>query len=1226
MDTTVTTYGGTSSTSSADHFVYTNASSPSVTGFDSATGTTAGGNTVVILGSAFTGATAVSFGSLAATDFTVNSDNSITATAPPSAAGTVDVTVTTFAATSTTGSADHYVYTNVSGSAPAVSALNLTTGSTAGGQVVTITGTGFTGATAVKFGSTSASAFTIFDDTTITATAPAGSAGTVDVEVTTNNGTSSAVSADQFTYLSTAAPAITSLSPSTGSTAGGTSVTITGTNFTGVTTAVTFGGIAAASFTVNSSTSITATSPPLPAGSAAVTVTTPSGTSASSTFTVTAASAPTISSLGTSTGTTAGGTSVAITGTNLTGATGVYFGGVAAASFVVNSSTSITAISPPQYAGTFDVTVVTYAGTSALSSNDRFAYSVASVPTVTSLGTSSGTTAGGTSVAITGTNFTDAFGVTFGTVPAASVVVNSSTSITAIAPPQSAGTVDINVTTYAGTSVANSGDHFTYSAASAPTVTSLGTSSGTTAGGTSVAITGTNFTGATAVSFGTVPAASFIINSSTSITAFAPPQAAATVDITVTTISATSATSASDHFTYTAASTPSVTGVTASSGSAAGGDLITVTGSAFTGATAVSFGTTAASFAVLSDTALLVNAPAGTAGTVDITVTTFAGTSSTGSADHYTYTSVSAPTITALSTSTGASGGGTTVTITGTNLLATSAVSFGGTSAAFTVASNTSLVVTMPAMADGVYDISDTANGLTSSLGSADRFTVTAASAPAVTSLVTSSGTTAGGTSVTITGTDFTGVTGVTFGGIAAQSVTFNSSTSITAVSPSQAAGTVDIVVSTPTGTSAVSSSDHFTYSNASAPSVTALSLSAGSTAGGTGVTITGSNFTGATEVDFGTVAGTFSFGTDGILFAVAPSQAAGTVDITVITPSGTSSTSSADHFTYSAASAPTVTAVTPSTGNIFGGQTVTILGSGFTGATAVKFGSTAALFTFWTDTALTAVVPATGSTGTVDITVVTPSGTSTTSSADHYVYTAAPSAPTVTSLATSSGGSIGGTVVVITGTGFTNATEVDFGGVPGILVLNNDTQVTAVSPPQAAGTVDITVTTPSGTSATSSSDHFTFSATAPTVTAVTANAGPGRWHLGDNQWDELQRSDGGVVRQHSGNKLPDAHADRHLRPGARRVGRDGGRDCDHVWRHVVDILRRPLYLRSRPDGNGDQSKPRRDHGRHVGDNHGHELHDRNRRFLRRLRSHQFHRRLLHLYHGDLARGVGGHG
>ncbi len=938
--------------------------------------------------------------------------------------------------------------------------------------------------------------FTVNSDTSITVTVPSnaslGPPPTVDVKVTTNNGTSSAVTADQFVYQSAAAPAVTSLSPTSGSTAGGTSVGITGTNFTSA-TAVTFGGVAAASFTVNSATSITATSPPLSAGVIDVQVTTPSGPSAlgsSDHFTYTAASLPTVTSLGTTTGTTAGGTSVSITGTNFTGATGVAFGSVPAASFTVNSSTSITATSPSDYAGTWDVTVSTYAGTSAVNSGDQFAYTLAATPAITSLGTSTGTTAGGTSVAITGTNFTAATGVSFGNVPAASFTVNSSTSITAIAPPQAAGTVDILVFTTAGSSAEVSGDHFTYSNASAPTVTSLGTTTGTTGGGTAVTINGTNFTGATAVYFGSI-AAAFTVVSSTDISAIAPPQAAGTVDVTVTTFAATSSTSSSDHYVYTNASTPSVTGVTVSSGSAAGGTTVTVTGSAFTGATGVSFGSAAAeSFTVLSDTILLATAPPGSAGTVDITVTTFAGTSSTGSSDHFTYSSVSAPTVTALSPSTGGSGGGTVVTVTGTGFLGATGVNFGSTPAAsFAILSDTSLIATAPPLPAGVLDISVTDYGGTSALNSSDRYTITAAAAPAVTSLTGTSGTTAGGTTVTVNGSGFTAAD-VLFGGIEAESFTVNSDTSITAVAPSQAAGIVDVTVDTPSGSSAVSSSDEFTYSNASSPSVTGLSQTGGSTAGGTVVTVTGSYFTGATAVNFGTVAADFSVLADGYLIATAPSQAVGTVDVTVVTPSGTSSTSSADHFTYTAASAPSVSAVTPNTDTVAGGATVTVFGSHFTGATAVNFGSTAAAsFTVLSDTSLTAVDPS-ETAGTIDVTVVTPSGTSSTSSADHFTYTAG-SSPTVTGISPTSGSTAGGTIVTITGTNFTGVTEVDFGSYAAEFFVNSSTQLTAVAPAEAAATIDVTVTTGIGTSATSSSDHFTYNAaSSPAVTGVSPNSG----------------------------------------------------------------------------------------------------------------------------------------
>lgn len=83
---------------------------------------------------------------------------------------------------------------------------------------------------------------------------------------------------------------------------------------------------------------------------------------------------------------------------------------------------------------------------------------------------------------------------------------------------------------------------------------------------------------------------------------------------------------------------------------------------------------------------------------------------------------------------------------------------------------------------------------------------------PSVTALTPASGTTAGGTTVTIAGSRFTGATAVSFGGTAAASFTVNGATQITAVAPAQAAGTVGVRVTTPGGTSADTAADDFAY------------------------------------------------------------------------------------------------------------------------------------------------------------------------------------------------------------------------------------------------------------------------------------------------------------------------------------------------------------------------------------------------------------------------------
>jgi IPT/TIG domain/Fibronectin type III domain len=335
------------------------------------------------------------------------------------------------------------------------------------------------------------------------------------------------------------APTVTSVSPNTGSTAGGTAVTITGTNFAlGAT--VTFGTAAATSVVVASSTSITAVTP---AGTGAATVTvTVSGQSGSLTNGFTYVATPTVTSVSPNTGSSAGGTAVTITGTNFaTGAT-VTFGTAAATSVVVASSTSISALTP---AGTGAATVtVTVSGQSGSLTNG---FTYAAPPTVTSVSPNTGSTAGGTAVTITGTNFATGATVTFGTAAATSVVVASGTSITALTP---AGTGAVTVTVTVGGQSGSLTNGFTYAAP--PTVTSVSPNTGSTAGGTAVTITGTNFATGATVTFGTAAATSVVVASSTSITAVTP---AGTGAVTVTVTVGGQSGSLTSGFTYVASST-----------------------------------------------------------------------------------------------------------------------------------------------------------------------------------------------------------------------------------------------------------------------------------------------------------------------------------------------------------------------------------------------------------------------------------------------------------------------------------------------------------------------------------------------------------------------------------------------------------------------------------------------------------------------------------------------
>jgi sugar lactone lactonase YvrE len=169
-----------------------------------------------------------------------------------------------------------------------------------------------------------------------------------------------------------------------------------------------------------------------------------------------------------------------------------------------------------------------------------------------------------------------------------------------------------------------------------PVVTAREHALGPCDGGTTVTIKGSGFTGASAVMFGSKPAASFTVNSDTSITAVSPPVTkGATVDLTVSTADGTSATSEADHFTY-GACVPTVTTVTPSSGTTAGGKEVLIQGKHFAEVSAVKFGSANAIFTAHSETAIVAVSPPGS-GIVDVTVTRPDGTSVKIAADQYSY-------------------------------------------------------------------------------------------------------------------------------------------------------------------------------------------------------------------------------------------------------------------------------------------------------------------------------------------------------------------------------------------------------------------------------------------------------------------------------------------------------------------------------------------------------------------------------------------------------------
>jgi bacillolysin len=693
---------------------------------------------------------------------------------------------------------------------PTITSLSVSSGTV--GQAVTITGTNLGTTYRVRFNGTDGTAATLGSTTSVTVTIPAG-ATTGTIVLTTPSG--SATSAT-FTVLNPGpVPTLVSVAPAGGATQGS-AVTLTGTNLAGA-TAVSFNATAA-TFTAVSAATITTT---VPAGatSGAISVTTPNGI-ASISFTV----LPAVTSFSPTSG--PPGTAVIIIGTTLSNALNVKFNGVYVANFTVVNATTITA-TVPVGATTGPLTVRTPDGTATGPIN----FTVTPAVVFTSFAPTSGPV--GTVVTLTGQGFTGASSVTFNGTAATAFTVASDQEIWATVP-AGARSGYIAITTPQGTATSSRMYEVTV-ASGGPVITSFSPASGPV--GTSLTILGSNFTGATAVAVNGTPVSTFNVVNAGRVTATV---AAGTTSgpISVATPAATCL-SATD-FNVTPANDLVANAIVVGCGSVTNGTTLgaTHTGdpTAACNGTAVLSGTTIGVFykfvglggsvtvntcanasydgqlVVFSGTPTSLVCVGGdddgcgtSGGGSTVTFTATAGTNyylyvagfGTGTGNFtLTLTCADVPTISSFTPSSGP--GSTSVAITGSKFTGATSVSFNGTPASFTVNSATSISTTLPAGATTGPITVQTPLGTGVS---ASFFTVLP---PAISLFTPALG--PAGTTVTITGSSFTGISAVRFNGVDAASFTVSSATLITAVVPAAATtGTITVVGSGGTTTTSAS-------------------------------------------------------------------------------------------------------------------------------------------------------------------------------------------------------------------------------------------------------------------------------------------------------------------------------------------------------------------------------------------------------------------------------------
>jgi hypothetical protein len=860
--------------------------------------------------------------------------------------------------------------------------------------------------------------------------------------------------------LTAALPTVISISPDSGPLVGGTSVTLTGTNLSGA-TVVKVGLGTATSLVVTDPTHLTFDTPSGAQGLAQVIVTTLGGDSVDS-VDFTYAPIPTVTSVAATHGSMSGFANVTVTGTGFTGATNVTVGGLSQEWMSVTSDTTID-IETPAYPtpGTEPVVVITPGGSSTETVTYLYDYPT---PTVASISVPTGPVAGGTTITVTGTGFYDVTDVHVGSNAASPVTTISDTSLTIDAPPGAVGAAQVVVTTPGGPSTESVDFTYIYPI---PSVTSVSPTGGVLAGGTVVTLTGTGLTGATAVHVGLGVATALTPVDDSHLTFITPSSAAGPLPVMVITPGGNSI----DPVNFTYADPPTATSVSPTTGPAAGGTTVTLTGTNFlTGATTVHVGTNLATgVTVVSPTSLTFVTPAGTAGATQVTVTTASGTSS----DLVDFTYAAAPAVTSISPTSGPLVGGTTVTLTGTGLTGATAVAVGANPATtFAVVNATTLTFTTPAGLAGAVQVTVTTPAGTST----DSVNFTYRPVPVVISVSPISGPLVGGTTVTLTGTGFTGATAVMVGATAAGQVTVVSDTQLTFVTAPGPVGMWIVGVTTPGGIS-IPIFASFSYLLPPAPVITSLSPAAGWITGGDTVTMVGTNLTGATAVHVGSTPATGVTVTDDThLTFVTPAGSDGATTVTVTTIGGTSGTAA---FTYATPPPPVVSGVDDPNGNpdskgpAMGGETLVINGTDFVvpapmvaraqvrpavaplsaGVTVTFGGVPATSVTVDSATQLTVVTPA-HAPGTVAVVVTTPYGTT---MAANYTYYAAPVASGVSSYAPP------GAPATVLGSGFTGTESVTIGGVPVPFMVVADGQLTVTAPAGCHGTVDLVATGPGG-------------------------------------------------------------------------------------------------------------------------------------------------------------------
>ncbi|MFO0748789.1 MAG: IPT/TIG domain-containing protein [Myxococcota bacterium] len=1102
-------------------YTYTDDTVPlRVNGVFPASGVLAGDNVITISGQGFVVGSTVTIGGNLATEPVVLGDSAIVCKAPAGAApGAVTVQVETPDHQSAT-MPNGYTYLDP-GDADRLLVLNVTPGegSLAGGETVSISGSGFVPGAEVYFGGVQATDVQVLAPEAMTLTVPPGvAAGLVDIRVQLPGPDGAADTLyNGYEYLPVAGGEdlmVFRAIPNQGVVSGGNVVALEGRGFVDG-AKVFFGGAPASEVQVLSSRAITCVAPMSQVtGLVGVRVELPGQGALAFTLDNGYRYLPVdLAELKLATvypiqGKVTGGELVLITGTGFDPAMSVRFGDVSSPLVQVLSPSSATALVPPHVDGLVDVELVNPDTTVAtLPAGFRYVadetVDLTQGPALGGVLPAKGPSTGGTIVRVIGANFAPGAALYVGATRVTTMEVLSPSLIGAQVPAGAVGTTAVKVVNPDGKDSSLAGGWTYMAPGTAPTLTDVWPAMGPSTGGTWVSIIGTGFQTGTTAWFGLTPAATTWV-SPTELIAEAPSHAVGTVDLTLVRPDGEVARRVSGFAYYSASNLPApppvVGDVFPRVGTIDGGTDVSVIGSGFATDARIYFGTRRATLVRATEGSIrTVTTPPGPAGSARVTVVNPDGLTSS-KADAFVYFAPP-PLIRQIDPNVGSNLGGTVVTITGKNFRSDSEVALGDrTITTFITATSTKLMFYAPPSDPMTVDVS-----VINADGQADvaplAFSwvdVSQAGAPQVTSIEPDHGPAAGGYLALIHGAHFAPGASVEIDGNLALGTEFIDSTIMKVIiPPGQVGPPVDVTVLN--GNLEGTLSGGFTYEAETLAPLTVRTVTPGlgPTTGGTVLTVEGSGFTSDSAVIVGsTAAARVTYISPSNLTVVTPPGLPGLVNISVSRPDLSQATAF-NAFAYqrpeTLGQGPRVTSVDPAIGPMVGGSLVTITGSQFNGPASVYFGSQKAPVVHVLDsTHLTVRTPATTSSGTVAVAVINADGLIGVLPGGYSYYDAAGVAPPEVFLAQpNSGSTFGNEAVKILGDLFQPGARTYFCERPAIVQsLDSNSTLNVLTPANDPGPCKITVVNPDGLTA-DRDNKFTYQSPAPIVTSVTPSAGP---------------------------------------------------------------------------------------------------------------------------------------